>query len=568
MKYILYSIILSLLFLSVISVDVERVSNADVDLNVNSDYKEVVEQPLDVVTESNSHIKKYSSLLKDIDLNDEQKLIELYGKSKLKSVAVIKNSSLVASKNNIMMVSSSGSRKAYNKKMSGTKPNLKNLIDFTEEQIAAQWENRNLLNEVFEERFFRQLYSIDELIDLKFNNKNVIDLIWLRIPLPIVENDDYPLDLYRNVEKNHQINRYPLMAQEINAKHSLAKNIREMSKRFSAEEFSFHPTTFILPEDFESLKQYSLDNPDVQFIMKPKFGGRGTGIHLYANANQIENDPNYVVQNYITNPFLIDGKKFTCRLYVLVTSLDPLIIYIHNNGVIKFATTEFNTDKTTFNDENMSMHITNQAVNSGKSNFAFSTDINVDDIGSRWSLKAFWRYLDNNNIYSSTLLWKNIKDVVVKSIFSVEQSVLEKTKELMKSESSVFQLLGVDVDLLDNFQPIFIEANTNPQLGGSKAPFDNYNKLELIRETFDLIGHTIYNSTAMKEDIKSKLLQQRTQSDDNDLSKTDIGIMSTVDIDPLQFKTIKQIDEQSLQKLVQFEFEMLHRYVKSDAKDY
>ncbi|EFA77805.1 hypothetical protein PPL_09303 [Heterostelium album PN500] len=467
---------------------------------------------------------KYSSLLKDIDLNDVVTLVNIYGKTPLKTVALVLNTTTCLKYEDVVFPFGN-----------------KNKEELTNDEIAVQWQCRNLLCEVLEERSFRQLFKQNDLdCELLSHDISSIDLIWLKINLALVEKSDFPNELYDRLKNPNQINRYPGMPQALNSKHLLAKNIKEMAERFGEEEFSFHPITFTLPEDYYSLQQFAEQNPKVNFISKPKFGGRGIGIHLYSNVNQIENDPNYVIQKYIPNPFLIDGKKFTLRLYVLVTSLDPLIIYIHNHGSLKFATIDFTNDKSTFNDLNMSMHITNQALNTDLSSYTFSTDVNVDDVGSKWSLKAFWRYLDNNNLYPSTLLWKNIKDVVVKTIFSAEPSVLEKTKELMKSDSVGFQLMGLDIDLLDNFQPIFIEANMNAQLGFAKSPFDNFNKLEFIRETFDMIGHTIYNSTTIKEDIKSKLLEQKSE----------------LFVD--QSMNNYHIDEQSLDKLVQFEFEIYY----------
>lgn len=123
---------------------------------------------------------------------------------------------------------------------------------------------------------------------------------------------------------------------------------------------------------------------------------------------------------------LINGYKYDLRIYVGVTSINPLRVYMYEEGLVRFATAKYKdlgTDKFT-----KYTHLTNYSVNKKNANFIQNSDASQDNYGSKWSLSALWRYCKNNGI-DGDMIRRRIEDVVIKTLLSVE-NIMSKAHEM------------------------------------------------------------------------------------------------------------------------------------------
>lgn len=67
----------------------------------------------------------------------------------------------------------------------------------------------------------------------------------------------------------------------------------------------------------------------------------GCRISLFHNAEKIPATEHTIVQEYLDKPFLIEGYKCDLRIYVLVSSCDPLKIFLFNDGLVRMGTEQY-----------------------------------------------------------------------------------------------------------------------------------------------------------------------------------------------------------------------------------
>jgi hypothetical protein len=189
-----------------------------------------------------------------------------------------------------------------------------------------------------------------------------------------------------------------------------------------------------------------------------------------------------VIQKYLSSPLLINNLKFDIRLYVVVTGIDPLRIYLYNDGLVRFATAEYQLE-----DKGMKFsHLTNYSVNKKNENFVQNKNSSEQDIGSKWSLSALQAHLRNLGI-NVEVLWGRIYDLVIKSFLCVESHVYNAHKRTGKSMNTSYQLFGYDIMLDNQLNPWILEVNLSPSLA-TDSPIDRDIKSNLVTDIFNLVG--------------------------------------------------------------------------------
>ncbi|NXH53650.1 TTLL5 polyglutamylase, partial [Rhabdornis inornatus] len=288
--------------------------------------------------------------------------------------------------------------------------------------------------------------------------------------------------LLRSLTDVQKVNHFP-RSYELTRKDRLYKNVCRMQLAHGFKTFHILPQTFILPTEYQDFcNTYSKDRGP--WIVKPVASSRGRGVYLVNNPNQIVVEDNILVSRYISNPLLIDDFKFDVRLYVLVTSYDPLVIYLYEEGLARFATVRY--DQASKNIKNQFMHLTNYSVNKKSGDYVSCDDPEVEDYGNKWSMSAMLRYLKQEGRDTAALM-ASVEDLIIKTLVSAELSIASACKSFLSHRGSCFELYGFDVLIDDTLKPWLLEVNLSPSLA-CDAPLDLKIKASMLSDMFTLVG--------------------------------------------------------------------------------
>ena len=242
------------------------------------------------------------------------------------------------------------------------------------------------------------------------------------------------------------------------------------------------------------------DSKENVWILKPRAESQGEGIFIvwefeelrkvFANPRKYLYDPAerpYVIQKYIKNPLLLDGRKSEIRIYWLIASLDPLLVLIYREGTVRLNSRPFSLEDF----DNTLIHVTN--VFQQKNHPEYDSSIIL-----KWSFSYWESYLINE----LKLAPENyVEDHLKPRLKRMLSFVVDSARESLAKHSDTglfFGLLGADIIFDDTLHPWLTEIQKGPGLS-----FDDPIKEKVIPPMLSEAGAIMMEVRRRKRDVLS-----------------------------------------------------------------
>jgi tubulin polyglutamylase TTLL4 len=362
---------------------------------------------------------------------------------------------------------------------------------------------RNSVKQVFREAGFARCKEKDD---------GSWDVLW---------GKHLPPDAYRDLPLHKRLNSFPGTGC-IGAKDRLATLLRKFQRRLRDRSFDFLPETHVLRGRPGDLDRFYADVQRANgsdkrhgckgkrkgsssstkaaardlWICKPQGGSCGRGIEVM-RTKDVKKLPMkrklksglvkprvWNVQRYIHNPYLIDNRKFDVRCYVLVTSFNPLRVYMFNDGMVRLCTSEYSLDVNKLQDSYR--HLTNYSINKTSDAFVENTEADDNDTGHKQSLSSFFKRLRREGKDVDRLAEK-MRAVVCKTMIACESECYPKAVGMRGRDVCCFEVFGVDLMFDARLNVWLIEVNIYPSMM-SASPFDKRLKCTMLSDTLHIVG--------------------------------------------------------------------------------
>ncbi|HEY1720601.1 MAG TPA: hypothetical protein VGG27_05100 [Magnetospirillaceae bacterium] len=253
----------------------------------------------------------------------------------------------------------------------------------------------------------------------------------------------------------------------------------------------FWPESFALPGDEAKLAQFrATASGQPIFAVKPEnlYGGQGITLTRDPPATLDAQQP-AVIQRYLDNPYLLNGRKFHARVYVMVSgTVDSLRAYVYREGIARLAPEPYATDEAAL--ARPAIHVTNTALHLKHPDLVIDKDPAKENLGNIWTMSAAYRQMAADGM-DAPAIWMRVADLARRFVtIAIDAGVFKDQAAKHTRYAFPPRVFGLDVLIDANGQPWLIEYQRNPALSGN--PLVNRINIDLCRH---ILGMTVYTLT-------------------------------------------------------------------------
>jgi hypothetical protein len=256
----------------------------------------------------------------------------------------------------------------------------------------------------------------------------------------------------------------------------------------------FWPEGYILPQEKTQLHAVAnnYSPTDSFWISKQRAGYGSHGNQLLTMQQALQkvgtDDDDYLLQRMIEPALLLDGRKFSLRVYVIYFSPDE--VYLSSEGLVKMAAMPMIEDSRTMDSR---VHMTN----SGREATMLQNDLTY--------LKANF----DKAGYSYDAFWSRIRSSIVTVFEAYEGAVQAKDPRLLlwdsrREQMGIPKIMGFDYVVDGSCQPWLVEVNRFPGLE-PRDDSDRPVKYQVLRDAWICAAQRLEMTPHPLQDILDEL---------------------------------------------------------------
>ncbi|XP_069597347.1 inactive polyglycylase TTLL10 [Ranitomeya imitator] len=272
----------------------------------------------------------------------------------------------------------------------------------------------------------------------------------------------------------YQIPNNKVLTSKIGLLNSLREYERVMQKIYKARVLKmaeFFPETVRLDMKDEAEVFFSTYEDGQIWICKPTGLNQGRGIYLLKNQEQItalrcqmlgiiedsrkppsKGPQARIVQRYIPNPLLLEGKKFDIRSYLLIASTVPYFVFFRH-GYVRLTCNPYDPES-----DDLTGHLTNQYMQ--KKNPLYN-ELKEETV---WTMERFNSYVNEKFAERKGLPKEWVLNTFTKRMQQIMIHCFLSVKSKLECRRGFFDLIGCDFLIDDDFKVWLLEMNCNPAL--------------------------------------------------------------------------------------------------------